>query len=95
MYDGCHKKSSHYNSLNYYLPCFNDIFIYIIDDLNLKKIKENTLLSINENKLVIKWQKEIFSKGNPGIQKSKNDWHNGICIFLLQKSQSLSELNDS
>jgi len=85
MYDGNHTENSHYNALHYYLPCLEHEFIYLVDDWNHPPVREGTITSILNNNLKIKYKKEIFTEYNPGIQKSINDWHNGISIFVLQK----------
>lgn len=94
MYDGNHKESSHFKALNYYLPCFDDEFIYIIDDWNWVDVRNGTNKSIAENNCEILYQKEIFTnnEGPPewgpgqGMRFGKDgDWHNGICIFILKK----------
>lgn len=85
MYDGNHTETSHYNALHYYLPCLENEFIYLVDDWNHPPVREGTITSITNNNLKIKYKKEIFTEYNPGIQRSYNDWHNGISIFVLQK----------
>jgi beta-1,4-mannosyl-glycoprotein beta-1,4-N-acetylglucosaminyltransferase len=85
MYDGNHTETSHYNALHYFLPCLEDEFIYLVDDWNHSPVREGTMMSIINNNLKIKYKKEIFTEYNPGIQRSYNDWHNGISIFVLQK----------
>jgi len=84
MYDGDHSSLNHYKALNYYLPCLDNEFIYIVDDWNSSSIRDSTLKSIKDNSLNILYKKEIFSEGNPGIQRCKNDWHNGIVVFVLK-----------
>ena len=86
MYDGKHTKNSQYQALNYYLPCLDDEFIFIVDDWNEGRVQHGTLDSIKDNNLDITYRKEIFSDRNPGAQRSDNAWHNGIGIFILQFS---------
>ena len=81
MYDGNHSETSHFQALNHYLPCLDDEFIYLVDDWNHPPVRTGTISSIKENKIEILYQKEIFTPSN----NSKNDWHNGICIFVLKK----------
>ena len=87
MYDGNHTETSHYKALNHYLPCLDEIFIYMVDDWDVEHIRMGTNNSIKDNNCEILYKKEIFSN-EPfcGIQYGvKNDWHNGICIFVLKK----------
>ena len=81
MYDGNHTPTSHFQALNHYLPCLDDEFIYLVDDWNHPPVRTGTLSSIKDNKLEILYQKEIFTPSN----NYKNDWHNGICIYVLKK----------
>ena len=81
MYDGDHTEESHYQALNHYFPCLEDEFIYLVDDWNREHIRNGTFESIKDNKCEILYKKEIFTPGN----NPQNDWHNGICIFVLKK----------
>ena len=85
MYDGNHTEESHFKAINYYLSCLDNEFIYLVDDWNHDPVRYGTMCSIKDNNLKIIYKKEIFTDCNPGIQKSYNDWHNGICIFVLKK----------
>ena len=81
MYDGNHTETSSFQALNHYLPCLDDEFIYLVDDWNYPPCRTGTISSIKDNKLEILYQKEIFTPSN----NNQNDWHNGICIFVLKK----------
>jgi hypothetical protein len=81
MYDGNHKRISHFKALNRYLPCLDNEFIYLVDDWNCKRVRDGTLKSIKKNNLEILYQKEIYTPSN----NCANDWHNGISIFVLKK----------
>ena len=81
MYDGKHTEDSHYQALNYYLPCLDDEFIYLVDDWNLSEVRDGTLNSIKDTNCKILYQKEIYTPSN----NNQNDWHNGISIFVLKK----------
>jgi hypothetical protein len=58
----------------------------LVDDWNCSHIRDGTLDSIKQNKLEILFQKEIFTPGNPGLERHNNMWHNGISIFILKKT---------
>ena len=85
MYDGGHSEEDHYKALSSFLPCLENRFIYLVDDWNEKSIQNATNKSIVDNKLDIYYKKEIFEKNPMGIQRGDNDWHNGLCIFILDK----------
>jgi hypothetical protein len=82
MYDGDHTEESHYQALNHYFPCLEDEFIYLVDDWNRGHIRNGTFESIKDNQCEILYKKEFFTPSN----NPKNDWHNGICIFVLKKN---------
>ena len=65
MYDGHHNEKSHYDALNYYLPCLEDEFIYLVDDWNLYRIRDGKINSIKDNNLKILYQKEIITSFIP------------------------------
>ena len=92
MYDGNHSENSHYNALNYYLPCLENEFIYLVDDWNWRDVRNGTKKSIKDNNLQIIYKKEIrtTSDGRGPWKSGKasgkdSDWHNGISIFVLKK----------
>ena len=84
MYDGNHNEESHLKALNYYLPCLDTEFIYLVDDWNYMRVIRGTLNSIKENNLEILYKKEIFTRSN----SPHNAWHNGLCIFVLRKKSN-------
>ena len=81
MYDGNHTETSHYQALHHFLPCLDDEFIYLVDDWNWDSVRSGTLKSISDNNCEMVYRKEIFTPSND----HRNDWHNGICIFVLRK----------
>jgi len=84
MYDGNHTETSHYQTLNHYLPSLDDQFIFLVDDWNDSSIRNSTIKSIQDNQLKTLYEKEIFTPNN----SNKNDWHNGICILYLRNDFS-------
>ena len=93
MYDGNHEEESHFKALNYYAPVLDKIFIYIIDDWNWECVRKGTHNSIESNKMKTLFQHEIFTNNKthppwnvPGGAGKDGDWHNGICIFVLEKN---------
>ena len=94
MYDGNHSEDSHFKALNHFTSCLDDEFIYLIDDWNWEKVRRGTFNSIEKNNFKILFKKEI--RTTEGIHDeeihaqphgAESDWHNGICVFVLQKSQ--------
>jgi hypothetical protein len=87
MFDGDHSSDSHYKSLNHFLPCLDDEFIFIIDDWNWEQVRNATLKSISDNNLEICYKKEILTPYTDfRMDNCRNyTWWNGICIFVLKK----------
>lgn len=85
MYDGHHSETSHYKALSYYLPCLDNVFIYIVDDWNVTSVQVGTLTSIKDNNCEILYQNEILTRSLNGIGQPY-DWWCGISIFVLKKN---------
>ncbi|MDB5119782.1 MAG: hypothetical protein JWN56_1000 [Sphingobacteriales bacterium] len=88
LYDGGHSYEDHYKALEYYLPCLDDLFIFIIDDWNWEKVRNGTNDSIMDFKLEVLWKKEIILTTNDEhtpLDEAKQNWWNGIAVFLLKK----------
>ena len=95
LYDGNHTETSHYEALNYYLPCLDNEFIYLVDDWNWRDVRNGTEKSIKDNNLEVIYKKEIKSDGRGPWKSGKpsgkdSDWHNGIGIFVLKKNKSFN-----
>jgi len=84
MYDGCHTEECYQKALPYYLPALDETFIYLIDDWNWNKVRKGTMDSIKDNNLKIVWEKEIITTN--GVRGVGSDWHNGMGIFILKKT---------
>ena len=99
MYDGHHSAASHHNALSYYRSCLEDQFVYLVDDWNWPAVRQGTMHAIKKNKMRILWQKEVRTTSNdqhPPWDKepyagNRSEWHNGISIFVLDKSPFLSD----
>ena len=60
MYDGCHSYNSHYNALTYYISVLDDLFIFIVDDWNIPRVRDATYRSIKDLNLKILYEREII-----------------------------------
>jgi hypothetical protein len=89
LYDGNHEVISQYNALKYYLPCLDDVFIFIVDDWNDNRAREGTLKAITDLKLEISYKKEILltnDNSHTPAHIAKKDFWNGMAVFLLKKN---------
>ena len=90
FYDGEHQYESQFKGLDYFLPCLDKEFVFVVDDWNDNAnygVKEGTLDAISKNNLKTIYKKEIFTEmGNrPSKGGWRSKWHNGIGIFVLSK----------
>ena len=83
MYDGDHSEQSQYDALIRYYQALDDEFIFLVDDWNFNDVKVGTLRAMVDLKLNILFEKQI----NTESDDPKNDWHNGIGIFVLEKEK--------
>jgi hypothetical protein len=83
MYDGDHSEQSQYDALARYYQALDDEFIFLVDDWNYNDVKVGTLRAMVDLKLNILFEKQINTESND----PKNDWHNGIGIFVLEKEK--------
>jgi hypothetical protein len=75
-----HTYESHYNFLNKFYEKIDNTFVYIVDDWNWLQVRDATFKSIEDLKLKTLFKEEIFTKG-----EDKNDYWNGLGIFVLNK----------
>jgi hypothetical protein len=88
MFDGEHSTESHYNALTYYYNCLDDIFIFVVDDWNMKSVRDGTIKSIETLNLKILYEKEIrltWDDSHTPQPLADNTWWNGMYIAILQK----------
>lgn len=92
MYDGDNSYSSHFNILKHYYDCFDDIFIYIVDDWNWLDVRNGTYDSIKNLNLSILYEKEIrITDDNSSTPVHLlNIWWNGIYVAILKKNDIFS-----
>lgn len=89
LYDGGHTYEDHYKALEYFYPCLDDKFVFIVDDWNWKPVRDGTFDAIKKLNLNITFQHLIRLTDNdthtPPILHGQFTWHNGIGIFVLEK----------
>lgn len=93
MYDGEHSYDSHFKILKKYYDCFDDVFIYIVDDWNWLDVRNGTYNSIKTLNLTILYEKEIrLTNDNTTTPEDKlhETWWNGIYVVVLKKNDIFS-----
>jgi hypothetical protein len=89
MYDGEHSEDNHYKALIHYYNCLDDMFIFIVDDWNWKKVRDGTYKSLKQLNLFVLYEREIRTTDDDshpewGSEKQQQ-WHNGIYVAILFK----------
>jgi len=59
LFDANHEEESHYKALVHYYECLDDIFIFIVDDWNLKDVRDGTYRSFKKLNLKIIYDREV------------------------------------
>jgi len=88
LFDGNHEEDSHYKALSHFLPCLDDIFIFIVDDWNWDNVRNGTLNAIKQNNLEVLYAKEIrmtSDESHTPREIAQETWWNGIFICILKK----------
>lgn len=88
MYDACHKRASHCKALTHYINAMDEVFIYVVDDWDWKDVQRGTYDAISSLNLKILYKKEIHmidDQSEAPCASSKENWWNGVGIFLLKK----------
>lgn len=88
MYDGNHEEHSHYRALTHWLDALDEVFIYIVDDWNWKKVREGSQRAIADLQLEILYEHSIrLTSDDSHTERSLADqtWWNGIYVAILRK----------
>ena len=88
LYDATIQYDDIYKTLPHFINCMENIFVYIVDDINWRYILEAAKKSIDDLKLTILYEKKIFLTDNDThtpIDIARNSWWNGIYIVVLKK----------
>jgi hypothetical protein len=88
LYDGCHKKESHFKALTSLIDLMDQTFIFVVDDWNWSYVRQGTYLAIKALRLRILHKHEILLTRNDqhtDLPTAKATWWNGIVAFVLAK----------
>lgn len=90
LYDGDHSYDAHYKALTYYHTKLADIFIFVVDDWNIPRVRDATNRSIKDLNLTILAECEVLythddtHTSHNGDFASNNYW-NGVYAVVLKK----------
>ena len=83
LYDGCHQPESHVKALTQYINLMDDVFIYIVDDLNWPEhVYKPTYKAFELLGLQILYKEEVFT--NYDKERHQSYW-NGVGVYVLKK----------
>jgi len=90
VFDGPHEMKDHYDGITIVQPSLDDVFILIVDDWNISKVRQGTLNAISDLSIKIISKIEIMTTQNNVVPKllqcQFSDWHNGYLIAVCEKT---------
>jgi precorrin-6B methylase 2 len=78
-------------ALPHFINSMEDVFVYIVDDINWRYIHEAAKKSIQDLNLTILFEKEIFltqDNTHTPMHIARDSWWNGLYIVVLKKPDS-------
>ena len=95
LYDATLDYNDIYGALPYFINCMEDVFVYIVDDINWRYIQAAAKKSIEYLNLTILYEKEIILTNNEThtpMDIAKETWWNGLYVVVLKKNKSVINL---
>ena len=90
-YDALHDRKSQYDGITIAQPALDNIFTLIVDDWNLKEVRNGTLNAFGDLGIRIISKIEIKTTQNNTMPKllhsHYSEWHNGYFIAVCEKSK--------
>jgi len=96
LYDATLDYNDIYNTLPHFINCMEDVFVYIVDDINWRYIQAAAKKSIDDLKLTILYEKEILLTNNEThtpMDIARNTWWNGLYVVVLKKNDTNNIIN--
>lgn len=95
LYDATLDYNDIYGTLPHFINCMDDVFVYIVDDINWRYIQTAAKKSIEDLNLTILYEKEILLT-NDGTHTpmhiARETWWNGLYVVVLKKNKSVINL---
>jgi hypothetical protein len=90
LYDGDHSYDAHYKALTYYYSKLADIFIFIVDDWNIPRVRDATNRAIKDLNLTILAECEVIythddTHTSHNDDFASNNFWNGVYAAVLRK----------
>lgn len=88
LFDGPHEENDHYLSLKKFIPALDNYFLFIVDDWNNLNVRNGTLKSLQELKININCEIQVFTSSlniHPKLHSENSDWHDGYFFAVCKK----------
>jgi hypothetical protein len=95
LYDAILDYNDIYGALPHFINCMEDVFVYIVDDINWRYIQAAAKKSIEDLNLTILYEKEILLTDNEThtpMDIARETWWNGLYVVVLKKNKSVINL---
>ena len=95
LYDATLDYNDIYGALPHFINCMEDVFVYIVDDINWRYIQAAAKKSIEDLNLTILYEKEILLTNNEThtpMHIARETWWNGLYVVVLKKNKSVINL---
>lgn len=89
LYDAGLEYSDIYNALPHFISCMEDVFVYIVDDINWQYIRNAAKQSVDDLNLTVLYEKQILlthDNTHTPMEIARNTWWNGLYILVLKKN---------
>jgi hypothetical protein len=89
FFDGPHKYKDQYDALALTMQALDDEFIFLVDDWNVRPVREGTMEAISDLGLTVRHHATLrtaLDGTKPAVRGENSDWHNGYFFSVLAKS---------
>jgi len=91
LYDATLDYNDIYATLPKFINNMDDVFVYIVDDVNWRYIQRAAEKSIKDLNLTVLYEKEILLTDNEThtpMELAKKSWWNGLYVVVLKKNKA-------
>jgi SAM-dependent methyltransferase len=91
LYDGVHKRESHYMAIERFAASLAPLAVVIVDDWNWERVRDGTNRALRDLDIPVLYRKEIIlpEEDVKGMRNhnGRHSWWNGSCIMLLGRPE--------
>lgn len=92
LYDASLEFNEIYGTLPHFINSMENVFVYIVDDINWRYIQHAAKKSIEDLNLTILYEKEILLTNDDThtpMEIARNTWWNGLYVVVLKKKETI------